>query len=304
MENNLPNFLIVGATKSGTTSLYHYLKQHREIYMSPAKEPHFLICHTLEFVHRGVGDGFIDRSLIVKDFKEYKKLFSGVKNETRIGEASTGYLYYYETAIPQIKRILGDKRIIIILRNPIDRAYSAYIHMIRENREHLSFEDALREEEKRIKNNWFLLWHYTKQGFYYKQVKAYFENFSAVKLYLLEDLEKNPLRLLKDIYSFLGIDSSFVPDFSTRYNVSGIAKYKLVHNVLLRPNPIKSLSKLILKTLIGNERKVAIGQKLRSNLLKKPAMKTDTREYLKKVFREDILALQDLINRDLSHWLK
>lgn len=304
MNNHLPNFLIVGATKSGTTSLYYYLKQHPEIYMSPAKEPHFLICHTLEFPHRGIRDGFIDTSLMVKDSREYKKLFSGVKNETRIGEASTGYLYYYETAIPQIKRILGNIKIVIILRNPIDRAYSAYIMAIKGQKEFLSFEDALAEEEKRIKNNWFLLWHYTKQGFYYKQVKAYFENFSEVKLYLFDDLEKKPLRLMKDIYSFLGVDNSFVPNVSTRYNVSGIAKYKLVHNVLLRPNPIKSLSKLILKTLIGNETKVAIGQKLKSNLLKKPAMKTETREYLKKVFREDILALQDLINRDLSRWLK
>lgn len=303
MENNLPNFLIVGAARSGTTSLYYYLKQHPEIYMSPVKEPHFLVYHALEFPHRGGQDGMFDEN-IVKDFAEYKSLFSNVKAEMKIGEASTAYLYYYKNAIPKIKKTLGDIKIVVILRNPIDRAYSAYMHQIRYNTEYLSFEDALREEKKRIKNNWAPYWYYRDVGFYYEQVKAYLENFSDVKLYLLEDLEKNPLRLAKDIYSFLAVDNSFVPDISTRYNVSGVAKYKLVHNVLLRPNPIKSLSKLILKTLIGNERKVAIGQKLRSNLLKKPAMKTETREYLKKVFREDILALQDLIDRDLSHWLK
>lgn len=305
MLNNLPNFLIVGAGKCGTTSLYYYLKQHPEIYMGPVKEPHFLICNSLEFPHRGVGDGFFDTSLIVKDFREYKRLFSGIKNETRIGEASTGYLYYYETAIPQIKRILGGVRIIMVLRNPIDRAYSAYLHASRDGRESLSFEDGLRQEEKRIKSNWIPLWHYTSCGFYYKQVQAYLENFSQVKVCLFDDLKEDTMGLLKDVYNFLDVDSTFVPNnLGKVYNVSGIPKYRIIHDLFTKPNPVKFMSKMILRVLVGEERKIAIGENIKGYFLRKPKMRAETRKYLIQIYREDILVLQDLINRDLSHWLK
>lgn len=304
MENNLPNFLIVGAAKSGTTSLYYYLKKHPEIYMSPVKEPHFLVYHALEFPHRGVHDGTFDEN-IVKDFTEYRSLFSNVKAEKKIGEASTAYLYYYKNAIPKIKKILGDIKTLIILRNPIDRAYSAYIMAIKGQTEFLSFEDALAKEEKRMENNWAPYYYYTDFGFYYKQVKVYLENFSQVKVCLFDDLKEDTVGFLKDVYNFLDVDSTFVPNnLGKIYNVSGIAKYRIIHHVLTKPNPVKFMSKMILKVLLGEDRKTAIGADIRRYFFRKPKMKAETRQYLIRLYREDILALQDLINRDLSHWLK
>lgn len=304
MENKLPNFLLVGTAKAGTTSLYNYLKQHPAIYMSPAKEPHFLISDSLTFPHKGPIAGKCDAS-IVKDFEEYKRLFSNVKNETSIGEASTVYLYYYKEAIPNIKKLLGRPKIMMILRNPTDRAFSTYMHQVRDGFEPLSFEAVLREENRRIEENWPPLEYYTKLGFYYNQVKAYWENFSDVKIYLFEDLRENALELLRNCYNFLNVDDTFVPNnLTTRYNVTGRARNKLIHSLITKPNPIKLVAKTSLKILIGEEEKVAVGQRIKGFLLKKPTMKQETREYLIEVFREDILALQDLIDRDLSHWLK
>lgn len=303
MENNLPNFLIVGAAKSGTTSLYYYLKQHPQIYMSPVKEPRFFISHFLEFPRRGVRDDIGDAHM-VKDIDEYKRLFSGVISETRIGEASAVYLYYYENTVPVIKKVLGDIKIIIILRNPIDRAYSHYMYSIRDGRENLSFEDALAEEEKTIKNDWGPYPYYTDIGFYYKQVKAYLENFSQVKVCLFDDLKEDTIGLLKDVYNFLDVDSAFVPNnLGKVYNVSGIAKYRIIHGLLTKPNPVKFMSKMILKVLLGEDKKIAIGDDIRGYFLRKPEMKAETRQYLIRIYRENILALQDLINTDLSHWL-
>lgn len=301
----LPNFLVVGAAKSGTSSLYYYLKQHPQIYMSPVKEPHFLIAHSLVFPHRGVRDAAFDL-LILKfnNLEAYKSLFSIVKDESKIGEASTGYLYYYKDAIPQIKRVLGEIKIIIILRNPIDRAYSAYMHMKRDGRESLSFKNGLKEEKKRIKNNWVPLWHYTKQGFYYKQVKAYLEEFPHVRVCLFDDLKDDSLGLLKDLYKFLDVDSYFIPNLKIRYNPGGIATNKLVHYVLVKPNLIKSVTKVIVKTLFREQRTKDVGDTVRSFLFKKHEMEQETKSYLKELFREDILALQTLLNKDLSFWLK
>ena len=140
MSNNLPNFLVVGAAKSGTSSLHNYLNQHPEIFMPSfrdgvnVKEPQFFVRESvMDRLHSGIWN-----------WQDYKDLFFQVKDEKAIGEASVFYLYYFEEAINNIKKYLGDQiKIIIILRNPIDRAYSAYQHVSRSMKEELSFEEAL-----------------------------------------------------------------------------------------------------------------------------------------------------------------
>lgn len=147
---HVPNFFIVGAAKSGTTSLYHYLKQHPEIYMSPVKEPKYFLASINKFPHNGPGDIEVDKK-IIRTWDEYLKLFSNASVEKCIGEASCGYLYYCELVAPSIKRISPEAKIIIVLRNPVERAFSAYCYLFREGRETLSFEEALKIEEERKK---------------------------------------------------------------------------------------------------------------------------------------------------------
>jgi hypothetical protein len=267
--------------------------------MSPVKEPHFFVSHSLKLPYRGIGDHV---GKIIKDSKEYEALFSNVRNETKIGEASALYLYHYKNAIPKIRAILGDIEIVIILRNPVDRAYSAYMHLIRDDREYQSFEDGLKEEAQRIANNWCSLWHYTSIGFYYNQVKAYLENFSQVKIFLFDELKESPLALLKALYNFLDVDSSFIPnDLGVRYEVTGIPKYRLIYNILRKPNPLKSAIKLF----ISEEKRMNIREKImRFFVTKRPEMRLETRKHLIEVFKEDVLALQDSINKDLTHWLE
>ncbi len=299
----LPNFLIVGAAKAGTTSLYHYLKEHPEIYMSPVKEPKFITAQFLKFPFKGIGDDFIEKS-IIKNFDDYKNLFSKAQEERAIGEASADNLYYYKEAIPIIKKYLNNPKIIIILRNPIDRAFSSYTHLLRDNRETLSFEDALQQEEKRKKMNWEFIWYYKDVGFYYKQVKAYLQNFSNVKIYLYDDFKKDTLKVVKDIYKFLGVNPTFTPNIHVKYNVSLVPKYKFIHNFIEEPNLLKKAVNPIINRLIPRKLKRNLVDLIKKKNLTKPKMKPETREYLKTVYKEDILKLQDLIGKDLSHWLE
>jgi len=150
VKNKLPNFLIVGAAKSGTTSLYHYLKQHTEIYMSSIKEPKFITSQFLTFPFKGTGDEKVEQN-IIKSFREYCNLFKDVNNDKMIGEASADNLYFFKKAINIITHYLKKPKIIIILRNPIERAFSHFNQFIRDNREYLSFEEALKEEKNRKK---------------------------------------------------------------------------------------------------------------------------------------------------------
>ena len=301
MKRKLPNFLIVGAERSGTTSLYYYLKEHPQIFTPKRKECRFF--SNMSGNHRGPGDEYMNNS-IIKNIKDYKFLFEGVSNEKAIGDISPDYLYFYKNSINNINKYLINPKIIIILRNPIKRAYSNYFLHIREERETLSFEEAIKEDKNRRNHNWAWGWYFVDVGFYYNQVKAYLDNFEQVKIYLFDDLKKDTLSLVKDIYGFLGVDTSFAPNVKIRYNVTGIPKNKFIHKFLREPNILKSMVKPVVKTLIPRGERRKIIEKIKMKNLQKPQMKPETREYLKNLYQEDILKLQDLIKRDLSSWLE
>jgi len=301
MKRKLPNFLIVGAERSGTTSLYYYLMEHPQIFLPKRKECRFF--SNMSGNHRGPGDEYMNNS-IIKNIKDYKFLFEGVSKEKAIGDISPDYLYFYKNSINNINKYLISPKIIIILRDPIKRAYSNYFLHIREGREKLSFEEAIKEDENRRNQNWAWGWYFVDVGFYYNQVKAYLDNFDQLKVYLYDDLKKDTLNLVKNIYEFLGVDTLFTPDINIRYNASGIPKNKFVHKFLKEPNILKNLVKPFAKILIPQEKRRKIIEKIRSRNLQRPQMKSETREYLKNLYQEDILKLQDLIKRDLNNWLE
>jgi hypothetical protein len=317
MEVKLPNLLVVGTQRSGTTSLYHYLRQHPEVFMPSRKEPRFFVSSIYRNIDPGDPYCMSLRRNSIYTLEDYAKLFEDVTTERAIGEASTEYLYYYDTVIPQIKRFLGDVKIVAILRDPVDRAFSAYTHVLREQfevlcaekPEVLSFERCLELEEERRRANWAPINFFKDLGFYYKQVKAYVENFSAVKIFLYDDLTREALGLMKDAYDFLEVDPSFVPDVTVRHNISGVPKSLFFHrlvNFLTRSNALMDKAKPMARVMLPKETRARLFEDLialKVKNLAKPEMKPETREYLKNAYRDDLLRLQDLIDRDLSRWL-
>ena len=221
MRNKLPNFLIVGAAKSGTSSLHNYLNQHPEVFMPSynregmkVKEPRFLIKELVQHrLHNGVWS-----------WEEYKALFNDVKDESSVGESTVLYLYYYKHAIDNIKKYLGkDIKIIIMLRNPTERAYSAFQHVSRGLQENHSFEEALKLEEERMNKDSSLtpMAMYKGMGLYYKMVRAYKENFRNTHTIFYEDFRDDTKREVQQIFKFLGVSLSPNIDFTSRYNVGG-----------------------------------------------------------------------------------
>ncbi|MFQ5640709.1 MAG: sulfotransferase [bacterium] len=298
----LPNFLLVGAAKSGTTSLYHYLNDHPQIYMSPVKEPKFISGQFCQFPFQGKGDNLIEEG-IVKTFDVYENLFREVDGEKAIGEASADNLYYYEHSIKYIKKYLGEVKIIVALRNPVDRAFSSYTHLRRDMREDLTFEQAIQAEKQRKKQNWEFIWFYIDVGFYYKQVRAFIDNFNEVKICLYDDLSKRPKELLTEIYEFLDVDKNFAPRIYIKHNVSGVPKSGFLQRIMNKQNLLKSITKNSIKPFLSEKRQKNLLEKFKALNLKKPQLNPKTRDYLRNFYREDIRKLQDLIHRDLSHWL-
>ena len=291
----MPNFLIIGAMKAGTTALYYYLAQHPQVYMSPVKEPDFFCSEA----QTGRGDN------PVSDAEAYQDLFRDASTEKAIGEASHCYLYEPE-AVVRIQQCLSDAKFVAILRDPVDRAYSHFLHMVRTGTEPLTdFGQALQEEEVRADPHRSFQ-DYIGRGLYFDQLKRYFDAFGRepIKVFLYEDLSNAPVDTLQETFRFLEVDNSFVPDVSLRRNVSGSPRYKALDNLLRRPSPIKDALKMHLPVKLRWRLSEAFDHLKTRNLTQPPKVDPGMRQRLVSFYREDILRVQGLINRDLSEWLQ
>lgn len=304
-KKNKPNFLIVGAPKSGTTSIYEYLKQHPQIYVNAKiKESNFFV-EPKEVL--GAGPRFYGIESYGRTVDDYEKLFEDVtQNHIAVGEVCSVYLPFFKNTIQNIKNYLNDDvKIIIILRNPIERAYSHYMHNVRDTDETLTFEEALTAEEERIKQNYWNSFHLTRLSFYYSQVQAYKENFKNVKVYLFEDLRKDDFFI--DLFKFLEVDTEININTKKNYNISGRPKNVVLQKFLVNDNFFKRLIKGTFKYLLSRNMKdklSSIEEKMINKNIEKEKMNPSTRDFLKELFKDDIEKLSILINRDLSHWLK
>ena len=300
---NLPNFLVVGAQKSGTSSLYHYLLQHPQIFLPKIKEPLYFIKEVV--ANFNLNDIAIKNEDLVyklpKTIDQYKALFKDVKKQhSLVGECSASYLYYFKYSIPNIKKTLGDPKIIILLRHPVDKAFSQYKHLKRLGAEKRSFEDALRLEKERIQNNYSALYHYTNQGLYYNQIKAFLNNFSNVKIILTSELKIKPNDVIDDIFLFLGLKKYFSIDVSKEYNVTNyIPKSFFIHQIIKKNRFVLKLKEnSLIKLLIP-----AIKDRyFKMNSSKIPVLDKNTKKYLVGFFENEILNIEKLINKDLKKW--
>ncbi len=292
----MPNFLIIGAAKAGTTALHKYLQQHPQIYMTPTKETNFFAFEGEKLDYQGPGDKAL-KDFSITELSKYQAEFTGVTDELAIGEACPSYLYFPQAAT-RINNYIPDARLIVILRNPVERAYANFLHTVRDDREpHSDFALALQDEPTRIANNWEWFWHYVRVGYYGAQLKRYYEMFapSQIEVYLYEDLKENPVALLQNIFRFIEVDDTFVPNMALRPNKSGMPKNKLFHQLLTKPNPLKTLLKPLFPAKIR--------QKIQHQNLNTPQIDPEVRQQLIELYRADILECQDLIDRDLSAWL-
>jgi hypothetical protein len=305
----MPNFFIVGAQKAGTTSLYQYLNQHPQVYMSPIKEP-FFFDHEMdskgEVVRREFGGH--RQPPRFNNIEEYSTLFEGVRGEKAIGEATPLYIYAPGTA-ERIERYVPGAKSIALLRNPADRAYSAFLYALRMGVEPLTdFTQALREEPFRVRNRWHYVFHYRSRGLYYQQLKRYYEVFGRERLgvWLYEDLREDPAGVAQSVFRFLEVDDAFAPDASSKYNPAGVpasgsarAAMKATNRAVWGLRMFLPPTSSILPLAFEMRRAV-----LSRVLTEPPPIDPELREELLAGYEEEILRLQELIGRDLSTWLR
>jgi hypothetical protein len=292
----LPNFLIIGAPRSGTTTIFESLQQHPEIFLSPLKEPMFFILEGEKELYPGPLSPIGPR-----DLDAYRSLFDGVTHEKAVGEASTLYLVSPKAPI-RIKKYIPEAKFIAIFRNPVDRAYSHFLLNRLAGTETIAdLEEAMDAEEERIRQGWFHFWSYRGVGYYGKHIERYFASFDRerFKFFLFEDLIASPAELFSDIFRFLGVDETFCIRPREKYNPSGVPRSQIIHDFLSQPNFIKNQLKLILP----EKTQYNLLTRFMNRNLAKPALRMEVRSRILAIYREDILKTQDLIGRDLSSWL-
>ncbi len=287
----LPNFFIVGAPKAGTTSLYFYLKEHPEVFMCPVKEPEFFSYEEIE------AQNLYYKKKRVKNVQEYVRLFRDVKNEKAIGEASVSYLFYPEVP-SKIKKLIPYAKIVIILRNPVERAYSHYLMDYKMGYIEIPFEQAV---FKKTNSKWADLYYqqYVELGFYYKQVKRYLDVFGQKQVLILfnEDLKNNPEKVMRTLYDFLQVRDDFYPDGLKLYNTFEVPKDGIIKKLYSFYFLRNSIRKIVPRNYLEKMKKLFFDKE-------KPELSEEVGEYLKKIYKEDIKRLETLLNKDLSGWYK
>ena len=294
----MPTFLVLGAARSGTTALYTYLRQHPDVFMSSIKEPNFFAFEDEALDFEGPGAEYVNNSIV--RLADYRALFVNVTAQTAIGEASP--LYLYSSKAPRRIRIHSpDIKLIAILRSPVEQAFSHFLYAKRQVLEPLDdFMSALQAEGRREAARWQPLFQYSKFPRYHQQLQRYQALFpeDQVKVFLYEDFDSDPVAVLKEIFAFIGVDDTFVADMTYRPNVGGVPRLRGLQSSLMQPHGVTR----VLGSLIPEPVKRRIRDLISDYNLEKMALPQSSREYLLSVLSEDILELQELLQRDLSGW--
>ncbi len=315
-ENILPNFLVIGAAKCGTTSLYHYLKQHPDVYMSPIKEPNYFctdirpvnFSHEYKVhedeknlnVHKYVrGDmSELHWEAYVDNETDYKLLFKFAEGKKRIGEISNSYLFSKEAAA-NIHKTLPGVKLIAILRNPASRAFSHYMANLRDGRTTLSFRQEIEADMAKPQKGWGQSHVYVEMGYYTEQVKRFKALFPPDQLLILffDDLIANPQRVVDQIFDFLGLDKNVKIDLDEKHNEARVPK---------NAGFIRMLTKTGFKRRIFRLLPQGIQAPVKDMFFRKDVklkISPEDKAWLTGIYSNDIEQLSKEVNRDLSAWL-
>jgi len=293
-----PHFLIIGVPKAGTTSLADWLSQHPEVFMPDRIKEPFFFTYAGQPSYEYLGKHYRLPSFSY-NWDKYLDLFEGASDGQLIGEASTSYFHSPQSP-GLIHALLPDVKLIVILRNPLERAFSHYLMDIRDGRTTLSFEEELEQEiRSRVPTRW-----YKYPGFYIEHLRRYLVFFrqEQIKVLLFEDITKNSKSTYRDICNFLGIDNSFTPVFEHK-NAYGVYRYPAIRKKLIAI-PYEHFVRRLARFLIPN----FLRKKLRESIsdissTQKPQMNHMTRNQLLNDYRSQIEELQSWLQRDLSHWM-
>lgn len=302
-----PNFLVIGAPKSGTTSLYHYLHQHPDVFLSPVrKEGRFF---------SGIGEGQVYWPAYyhfdtAPNVAEYQALFATHAGQARIGDVSPDYYAYADIAAPRALKYCGpDTRIIAILRNPVERTYSHYLQNVRRDAEFATFRTALADEARRKAANWGFQWLYADTSTYHDRIAAWRAHFPQLLVLTQDELDADTPGVVARVQDYLGLAPRQV-ETSKRYNTGGIplSRLPILEGVLDHRalEPFETLHAEFIEPAAARSSDAPTADGVYPPLVEGeitiPPMEPDIRAELEARFAPDIERLETLLGRSFEVW--
>jgi Sulfotransferase family len=305
----LPTFVLIGAPRSGTTTLHFALEQHPEVFVSQNKEPNSLLFDDEGVPLPGVHPDLVARMhhRSVRTRLAYEALFEGATSQHRaIGEASPAYMHFPAVG-ERIEALLPGAKLVAVLRQPVEQALSLYTVRLAGQlpawTELVEGFVAKLESETADGSGYGLgLGDY---GCYHRHLQPFFERFGQERIHVMltDELETEPGQLLAALFEFLGVDSSFRPDLSRRLNESGIAQSGFIHRALAGNQVTKQILRRVLPEPITRKLRHLQHRVRSANLTRAPTIPAEVRRSLtERFFGEEIAKLERLIGRDLSSW--
>lgn len=290
----LPNLFVIGAPKCGTTSLAYYLSQHPDIYVPSRKEIHF----------------FDDDRLYDKTYDFYKKYYAINDCVQWRVDATPNYMPQYSRVIPRIVKYANkvgvhEIKFIVLIRDPVYRAWSHYLHMKRNGYEPLSFNDALGAESERLLNDPTKWYGYFTEGLYSKQLVHWFEAFGRENFFIIrqDDLSIKPSLVLLDVFEFLGIRSDVRLKDLSKKNVASRPKSILLMKILAGQFLGADLIRRFLPMASLRDLRMAL-RKMNTKVSNVDVIPEDAEKKLRVAYREEIEKLEQLLGCDFSDWKK
>jgi len=290
----LPNFIVIGAAKAGTTALYWYLAEHPAVFMSPVKETNYFAYGLDENGRLLYGDPDVHR-FPVKSFPEYEQLFVEAGGAQAIGEASPIYLECPQAAA-QIRERLPAVRLICSIRHPVDRAYSDYLMYLRRRGRRFDPSHELNPDSEwaRPDSRWMQV------SKYHEQLTRYFAAFprDQIHIILFDELKRNPAKVVEDVYRAVGVDPEFVPDFDTPHAIGGMPASRFLEGLFTTSGISMAIRPWVPKQATNWVKRLR-----KRNMREAPALPAELKRELTGHFQEDIRKTSELIGRNLQHWL-
>jgi hypothetical protein len=282
-DSGLPSSVLVGVPRSGTTSLYQYFGQHPGICLSDVKEVNFLSYPGPERARTE----YPWLRFPVRTLEEYRALFAGAGSRVPVDFSAS--CFRSPVAIERIQHFVPGANCFVLLRDPVARAYSAYLNRLNKGYESRPPEEALVPGELAVDN-----------GFYYERIEAFRAALGAdrLRVWLFDDLSAAPQATLREMFSYLGVDPSVEIDTSAVYNRGGVPRSTTVQRLL----PSYPRRRQLVDALPGSVR-TAVQRLARLNRAQAPPIPERVEQRLRGLYADDVRRLGELIGRDLNPWL-
>jgi Sulfotransferase family len=293
-----PDFVVAGAARAGSTALVESLRSHPDVFVTQPKEPHFLAYAGEKPTFTGPGDDLTINAAAVTRHDDYLALFDGADPGSTLGEGSVSTLYQHERALPRLHELNPQARLLVVLRDPVDRAFSSFQYLRNRGYEREDdFLHAVAREDERRRAGWHHLWHYTAMSTYADAVAHAQDVFGADRVHVewYDDLVDHGDETLDRVHAFVGVDQARRPSAEGgRVNVSGVPKRAWLQAAMHRASGSR-----VLRGAVKSVVPFGMRERIRNANLTTQQVSPQARGELASVFSPDLDRLEKVLGRSV-----